>query len=343
MRTSPSIVASVALAALLLAPTASVSASPLPGQQRSATKTDAASSGTTTVTASSNTTAGGTIEETDFRLKRADVDAKVKTLPGAPAADGSKKKSTFGSLTDSLKKSVNGDDRREEAAKLVVEDLAQQASANNTKTVVVVIGNADDRAKVKTSMGNVQRRVVLASIDKSVKDDTYDNSVLGAGLADHVTGAASNIWVFIPRTGQKAHKPDETFSTHALNEKIWTGIFATDGDLPVDANSVINRSSSGASASSAPSAPETKGTSGSAASASTPAATAAAAFAVGDIVRPKIASVKLMDKPSDSAKALATLTKTDELVVIGGDKDGFTNVQGGTAAGWVKTVMLSKP
>jgi hypothetical protein len=50
-----------------------------------------------------------------------------------------------------------------------------------------------------------------------------------------------------------------------------------------------------------------------------------------------------MDKPSDSAKSLATLAKTDELVVIGGDKDGFTNVQGAAASGWVKTVMLSKP
>jgi hypothetical protein len=60
-------------------------------------------------------------------------------------------------------------------------------------------------------------------------------------------------------------------------------------------------------------------------------------------VRPKIASVKVMAQPSDSAKAVATLAKTDELVVTGGEKDGFTNVQGASASGWVKTVMLAKP
>jgi hypothetical protein len=39
---------------------------------------------------------------------------------------------------------------------------------------------------------------------------------------------------------------------------------------------------------------------------------------------------------------LATLTRADELVVIGEAKDGFINVQGATASGWVKIVLVQK-
>ena len=47
-------------------------------------------------------------------------------------------------------------------------------------------------------------------------------------------------------------------------------------------------------------------------------------------------------QPSDTAKALATLARGDELVVIGAEKDGFINVQGATATGWVKIVLVQK-
>jgi hypothetical protein len=342
MRTAALPFAGAALAVLLVSSGVSITAAPLPQQTRSTPATGAPSG--SAQAPGPTTPSSQYIEETSFKLRRADIDAKLKTLPAtAAAADASKtKKSTFGGLTDSLKKSVTGDDRREDAAKLVVQDLAQQASANNTKTVVVIIGSEDDRAKVKASMGNVQRHVVLALLDRSVKDDTYDNAAIGSGLQNQLTGSASNVLVFIPRSGQKAHTADQTLSTRVVSDKIWTAIFATDGDLPVEANNVINRSASGAPAT------DTTGTSGSApaatpAAAATPASSAGATFSVGDVVRPKIASVKVMAQPSDSAKALATLAKTDELVVIGGDKDGFTNVQGAAGAGWVKTVMLAKP
>jgi hypothetical protein len=62
----------------------------------------------------------------------------------------------------------------------------------------------------------------------------------------------------------------------------------------------------------------------------------------GDVVVPKIANVKLLSGPSDSAKAVATLTKGEELVVIGAEQDGFLNVQGGSAAGWVKKVLVTR-
>jgi hypothetical protein len=69
---------------------------------------------------------------------------------------------------------------------------------------------------------------------------------------------------------------------------------------------------------------------------------AGAAFNEGDVIGPKIAGVKLLATPADDGKAVGTLARTDELVVIGGEQNGFINVQGSTAAGWVKIVLVSK-
>jgi len=66
-------------------------------------------------------------------------------------------------------------------------------------------------------------------------------------------------------------------------------------------------------------------------------------FNEGDVITPKIANVKLLAGASDSAKAVATLAKGDELVVIGKEENGFVNVQGGAASGWVKKVLVTRP
>ncbi len=69
---------------------------------------------------------------------------------------------------------------------------------------------------------------------------------------------------------------------------------------------------------------------------------AGAVFAEGDVLVPKIANVRLLAGASDAAKVLATLGRADELVVIGAVKDGFVNVQGTAAVGWVKAVLVMK-
>jgi hypothetical protein len=69
---------------------------------------------------------------------------------------------------------------------------------------------------------------------------------------------------------------------------------------------------------------------------------AGAVFNEGDVLAPKIANVKLMAEASDTSKAVGTLARTDELVVIGGEKDGFINVQGASGSGWVKIVLMNK-
>jgi hypothetical protein len=67
-----------------------------------------------------------------------------------------------------------------------------------------------------------------------------------------------------------------------------------------------------------------------------------AVFNEGDVLLPKIANVKLLAGPSETAKVVATLSRTDELVVVGAVKDGYVNVQGANGAGWIKTVLVSK-
>src|SRR5439155_7529597 len=69
---------------------------------------------------------------------------------------------------------------------------------------------------------------------------------------------------------------------------------------------------------------------------------AGAVFNEGDVLVPKIANVKLLAQASDSGKVIATLGRGEELVVIGGEKDGYINVQGSGASGWIKIVLVNK-
>jgi Curli production assembly/transport component CsgG len=69
---------------------------------------------------------------------------------------------------------------------------------------------------------------------------------------------------------------------------------------------------------------------------------AGAVFGEGDVLSPKISGVKLLAQPTETGKVLATLSHSDELVVVGAEKDGYINVQGATASGWVKVVLVQK-
>jgi hypothetical protein len=69
---------------------------------------------------------------------------------------------------------------------------------------------------------------------------------------------------------------------------------------------------------------------------------AGAVFNAGDVLAPKIANVRLLAQPSATGKVLATLAQGDQVVVIGEIKDGYVNVQGAAAAGWVQVVLVQK-
>jgi hypothetical protein len=65
-------------------------------------------------------------------------------------------------------------------------------------------------------------------------------------------------------------------------------------------------------------------------------------FNEGDVVVPKIGNVKLF-AGADGVKALGTLQKGEELVVVGPEQNGYVNVQNGSNTGWVKKVLVTRP
>lgn len=65
-------------------------------------------------------------------------------------------------------------------------------------------------------------------------------------------------------------------------------------------------------------------------------------YAEGDVLSPKIDNVKLLASPADGATAAATLKKSDEMVFLGEEKDGYIKVQSSSAEGWVKKTLVSK-
>ena len=71
-------------------------------------------------------------------------------------------------------------------------------------------------------------------------------------------------------------------------------------------------------------------------------AKAGATFGEGDVLRPKIANVRLMSKPADDAPSTITLTKADEMIFAGKEQDGFVQVETSKGAGWVKKILITK-
>jgi hypothetical protein len=65
-------------------------------------------------------------------------------------------------------------------------------------------------------------------------------------------------------------------------------------------------------------------------------------FNEGDLLRPKIANVRLLALPSDQGDTVATLVKGDELIFMGKEQDGFVSVETAKGAGWVKKVLVTR-
>ena len=65
-------------------------------------------------------------------------------------------------------------------------------------------------------------------------------------------------------------------------------------------------------------------------------------FNEGDVIRSKIDGVKMMATASDTAKVVATLKKSDELVVMGNPAGGYIKVLGSMGEGFVKVALIQK-
>jgi hypothetical protein len=69
----------------------------------------------------------------------------------------------------------------------------------------------------------------------------------------------------------------------------------------------------------------------------------AGAAAEGDVMVAKIAGAKVLRNPQDSAGVLMALSKTDEVLYLGEERNGFLKVTSPQGDGWVKKVLLKKP
>ena len=69
---------------------------------------------------------------------------------------------------------------------------------------------------------------------------------------------------------------------------------------------------------------------------------AGAVYNEGDVLFPKIAGVKLMGTAGDGGKVVATLAKTDEMIYMGEEQNGYLKVESGSGSGWVKKILVAK-
>jgi hypothetical protein len=66
------------------------------------------------------------------------------------------------------------------------------------------------------------------------------------------------------------------------------------------------------------------------------------AASAGDVMVAKIAGVKVLKAPADSAGVLMSLTRTDEVLYLGEEKNGFVKVTSSQGDGWIKKVLVRK-
>lgn len=67
------------------------------------------------------------------------------------------------------------------------------------------------------------------------------------------------------------------------------------------------------------------------------------AASAGDVMVAKIAGVKVFRNPADSAGVLMSLTRTDEVLFLGEERNGFVKVTSPQGDGWIRKVLLKKP
>lgn len=65
-------------------------------------------------------------------------------------------------------------------------------------------------------------------------------------------------------------------------------------------------------------------------------------FERGDVLVGKIGGVRLLAQPSEKAPSIGALSRTDEVIFLGQEVDGFLYVQGERGAGWVEKLFLRK-
>ena len=65
-------------------------------------------------------------------------------------------------------------------------------------------------------------------------------------------------------------------------------------------------------------------------------------FNEGDVLRSKIANVRLMSRPSDNGETITTLSKGEEVIYMGREEDGYLSVEAANGKGWVRKVFVTR-
>ncbi|MGE3704649.1 MAG: hypothetical protein AB7I13_05205 [Vicinamibacterales bacterium] len=281
----------------------------------------------------SSAEAGGPLVERAVNLSRNLIDTAAQQRTAGTA--GSAARGGGGRFLQKMTNAVNGDEARQKAAQEILEAEAS-TEASRGRTVVVVIGGEADRDKVRTSLGTPLRQVTLLFVDTAVADERTDNGAIFGGLAGMAKGMATNLWIYLPSPGD-AHRrrPNQVLSTEVASPTLWTGLFALDGDVPPQLPSAMNGQGFRSNPAGTPASPEPQARVGAG-------APVTGAMAEGDVLSPKIAGVKILAQPSADAAVIAVLSKADEVVVIGGERNGYINVEGAAGRGWTNAKLFLK-
>jgi len=63
----------------------------------------------------------------------------------------------------------------------------------------------------------------------------------------------------------------------------------------------------------------------------------------GDLLQSKLAKLKLMRDPSKKSPSLGTISKSDEMIFMGEEKEGLYKVSTAEGEGWVDKLLVKKP
>ena len=66
------------------------------------------------------------------------------------------------------------------------------------------------------------------------------------------------------------------------------------------------------------------------------------ALAEGDVLVPKIDNVKILTSPIASASTVAQVNKTEGVVYLGEEKDGYLKIESARGEGWIRKTLVSK-
>lgn len=62
----------------------------------------------------------------------------------------------------------------------------------------------------------------------------------------------------------------------------------------------------------------------------------------GDVMQSKLAKLKLLSEPSKKSPSLGTISKSDEMIFMGEEKEGFYRVTTEDSEGWVDKLLVQR-